>query len=295
MAPLLKQNASWQSIWGEGNLGNSYPTYDTRVAFGSGWSTGVASTMGGNFFKGGTGTALSFTPLNQCDTFIIGFAISPGSSSFTVNVNGGSTLATQNCTGTNAQGYLTITTTLGSNTLNIVSASTTVYINSIYAYNSTVKEISLFNTGWASAPIANEVNNTGGYTYNPLPGISNSNPDLVIIPQGINDWNLGTAFSAYNSSIQTAINQAKLNGASVILASDNASNTTYAVMAPYIADMKQLAAQNNIPYIDIWNLFGGGSYAVNNTAGLMTDAYHPNATGYGIIAPLYARALNAFM
>ncbi|WJR76743.1 SGNH/GDSL hydrolase family protein [Bradyrhizobium sp. NP1] len=48
--------------------------------------------------------------------------------------------------------------------------------------------------------------------------------------------------------------------------------------------MKSVAYSANVPFIDVWGLFGG---TWNSRA--MYDSLHPNRTGYGLIAG-YARA-----
>ena len=73
----------------------------------------------------------------------------------------------------------------------------------------------------------------------------------------------------------------------VILMSGVPSQTTVAsqaVQATYVAAMNSLAVTNGIMFIDIWNLMNSGSWAANNSAGLMSDNEHPNETGYGEIA-----------
>ncbi|WP_349644892.1 SGNH/GDSL hydrolase family protein [Bradyrhizobium sp. Leo170] len=53
----------------------------------------------------------------------------------------------------------------------------------------------------------------------------------------------------------------------------------YPTQAAYVANMKSLAYAANVPFIDIWGLFGG---TWNSSA--MNDPLHPNQTGYALIA-----------
>jgi lysophospholipase L1-like esterase len=59
---------------------------------------------------------------------------------------------------------------------------------------------------------------------------------------------------------------------------------SYATQAAYVANMKSLAYAANVPFIDIWELFGG-----TWKSSAMFDSLHPNRIGYGLIAD-YAKS-----
>jgi lysophospholipase L1-like esterase len=54
---------------------------------------------------------------------------------------------------------------------------------------------------------------------------------------------------------------------------------SYAAQEAYVTNMKKLAYTADVPFIDVWTLFGG---RWNKPA--MFDWLHPNQTGYELIA-----------
>jgi hypothetical protein len=58
---------------------------------------------------------------------------------------------------------------------------------------------------------------------------------------------------------------------------------SYETQEAYVANMKSLAYAANVPFIDVWALFGS-----RWKASAMFDSLHPNEVGYELIAE-YAR------
>ena len=289
LANLLK-NGSSSSQFGDSGVtqfGNSITNFNYQIALGTGWATlPTPGTAGGRFFSSssnGSG-ALAFTPLNQVDTVDIYWA--RGNGTFIVNVDGGSTLATINTAGSNGIAKSTVTFTLGTHTINIIQSGTTaVYIGGIDAYNSTLKEISVLNAGWCGSHVVDWA--SGDPAYGPMSALSVVAPNLTLVMAGINDWNSGTSLSTFSSLLGTIINTAKSSGSVILISgvpSQAAGHASYATQATYVAAMSTLAYSSNIPFIDMWNLFAGGTWEAANSAGLMYDSLHPNGTGYGVIA-----------
>jgi len=106
----------------------------------------------------------------------------------------------------------------------------------------------------------------------------------VIFQAGIiNDWDDAIPLSTVTSNMMAVINALKSVRCDVILMSGAPSQAgvyaSYATQAAYVANMKSLAYAANVPFIDIWELFGG---TWNSSA--MYDSLHPNENGYGRIA-----------
>jgi lysophospholipase L1-like esterase len=117
-----------------------------------------------------------------------------------------------------------------------------------------------------------------------LPAVAAISPNLVIFEAGIiNDWDDRIALSTVASNMMTVISALKSVNCDVILMSGVPSQAgdypSYATQATYVANMKSLAYLANVPFIDIWGLFGG---TWNSSA--MCDPLHPNQIGYGLIA-----------
>ena len=287
----LIPNGSWSSVWGDNNImasAGDLHNFDGRLSPSS-WvidSTVGSGTLCGGFFQGHPDTSsYSFTPTNRIDTIETWYARSPGNGFFTIDVDGGSPLATIDCAG--PEGFLKATTTcpLGFHTINLQRAATDanhVYLTALRAYNSALKEVSVYNLGgcrWGSGHFVID-----RHPWNTLPAIAAISPDLVIFQAGIiNDWDDAIPLSTVTSNMMAVINALKSVRCDVILMSGAPSQAgvyaSYATQAAYVANMKSLAYAANVPFIDIWELFGG---TWNSSA--MYDSLHPNENGYGRIA-----------
>jgi lysophospholipase L1-like esterase len=295
----LIPDGSWSSVWGDNNVtaaNGALYDYDTRLT-GSGWTIDNAKSSGtlcGGFFCEHESHAStnwqSFTPTNQIDTIEIWYARSPGNGYFTISIDGGPPLATVDCSGADAFSKATTTCPLGSHTITFRRTATTandVYLAAFRAYNSAKAEVSVYNLGgsrWTSADFV-----TNSYPWNTLPAIAAISPHLVIFEAGIiNDWDDCAPLSTVTSNMITVIHALKSVNCDVILMSGVPSQppvyASYATQAAYVANMKSLAYAANVPFIDVWGLFGG---SWNSSA--MYDSLHPNHVGCGLIAA-YAKS-----
>lgn len=243
-------------------------------------------------FASGSGT-LSFTPPNNVDTFVFYYPTNTTLGSCTVQIDSGATTSVNENLPAGGYTSVTLTASLGSHTFNVNWASGVCFWASIVGYNSSSKEISIYNMGWAASLAANWDAST--YGWDPINAIALVAPDLTFIDLTINDWNAGTNLSTYSAEIQALITAAKASG-DVILMSGNPSDPTFgsdaslATQQTYVAAMETLAYSNNVPMIDVWTLFGG-TWSGPNTSGWMFDSLHPNGTGYGMIAGYVNEAL----
>lgn len=290
-------NAKSNSFWGDANLGYTpYQAYDPRVVIGASWSRGGATTVapGGWLLRANTGvtTTTSFTPSDEVDTFDIYYVVNTGNGTFTANIDGGATLATVDTSvGTPGIYKTTITATKGAHTVNVQrTAGGAFYVVGIDAYDSTARDVAIWNLGaasWASADWAVSTN-----AWNPAPGLTGIAPDLTLINLGINDWkDTPVSVSTYTTNLQTLITAAKAAGDVVLVAPfpSSTARASVAQQAPFIDAIVSLGETNSCPVLSLTHRFT--SWADANTVGYTYDALHPNALGYADVAQALAPLL----
>lgn len=275
------------------NKGASYTAYDSRIT-----TSGTVDMSNSNLGSGlggilptmaATGT-FSFTPDSPVDTFEFGYVMVKGT--FTsglvggivgVAIDGGAATNIDTSTASNDFYAQTVfNPSVGTHTLNASYVSgNRVWIEQIYAYNSAVKEISVLNAGVSAATISSLVSNT--FTYQAPGRITSLAPDLTILMMEINDWNAPTALATFKSSTQSAITTCAAVGDVILVTgfpSNPATKSSLAVQQTYVDVYKQLSNENQIPLIDVWGQFFGGSWA---GSGYMSDDLHPTQAGYGVM------------
>jgi lysophospholipase L1-like esterase len=285
----LIPNGSWSSVWGDNvsAAAGDLHAFDARLHR-AGWPISTIKTSGtlcGGSFRGRLSTiSQSFTPTNPIDTIEVWHARSPESGRFTIDVDGGPPLATVHCAGANAFMKAKATCPLGHRTINLrkTTDSKDVYLTGLRCFNSAIKEVSVYNLGgcrWGSADFV-----VDNHPWSTLPAVTAIAPNLVIFEAGIiNDWDDHVPLSTVTANMTTVIKALKSVNCDVILMSGAPSQAgvyaSYPMQAAYVANMKALAYATNVPFIDIWGLFGG-----TWNAPAMNDPLHPNQTGYALIA-----------
>lgn len=277
--------AEAETFFGEAGVtfATPYNSYDPRLVLGTGWGTsGATLGLGGSFFNtSATTAALSFTPTTAVDTFDIYYARNSGLATFTVNVDGGSTLATVNGAGAATLLKQTVTATLGTHTLNIQNSTAGItYINGVHAYSSAAKKVALLNmgrTGWKTADWLDA--SSGWSPFNALPLVA---ADLTVINLGINDAINAVPLATYEANLRALATQAARSGAGDVL-----------VVVPFPVDVTQASLATQQSYwaaasrlkdvavvLDLG--FRYGSREAMATHGLTngSDTLHPNASGY---------------
>jgi lysophospholipase L1-like esterase len=295
----LVPNGSWSSVWGDNNvIANAGDLHGFDARLNAGWTVDyikASGTLCGGFFHGQpTTTTHSFTPTNPIDTIEVWYAQAPNSGDFTVDVDGGLPLATVNCDGPDALLKATARCPLGSHTINLQRTANSegdIHLTGLRVYNSAMKEVSVYNLGgcrWTSADFVVKT-----YPWSTLPAVTAIAPNLVIFQAGqVNDWDNHTPLPTVTENMMVVIDALRSVKCDVILMSGVPSKPdylpSYAAQEAYVDNMKKLAYAANVPFIDVWTLFGG---SWNKSA--MFDWLHPNQTGYELIAS-YARtaALN---
>lgn len=286
LASALGMTAGWQNLFGQGNA--TLTSFDSRVGM-TGTFTTSSVSFGGNVFRMAAAATLAFTPTVNCDTFDV-YSVNNGVGQFTINLDGGATLATVNTTADGAIVKTTVSGSLAGHTLNMVWVSGTPYILGCDCYATGTKQISVWNGGWLSSTSVNWASNVGN--FNPSAALQNYLlPDLSIIDIGINDWIAVTDIPTYKAGLQTVISACLATG-DVILKTPAPSQITVTDLATqrrYVQAMYDLAQANNVALVDGFYRFG--SYEIANPLGFYTDNKHPTATGYADIAAALRSAI----
>jgi lysophospholipase L1-like esterase len=273
------------SIFGNGATAVALPTVDSRNNWASGWNPDGNQSVGSRMFVSPSPntSTWSFQPTETVDTFEVYYITQPGQGTFTLNVNGGATLATVDSSQANSIGRQVVTTTLGTNTLNIArTTGGTVRIVGLVAYNSAFKQLNVMNWGWSgsttgswddAASVWLPAAVTAQWNGTALPSM-----DFYVICLSVNDANAGTALATYRSELATLVDAGLTAGADVILMSgppaDPASFASLATQRAYVSEMFSLALEKNLPFIDLHAIIE--SYAVGNALGYYYDTLHPN-------------------
>lgn len=282
------------NVIGTGNL--TWSTSDSRtVLSGGATQAAVNLTIGGAMAQlTATGNTFSFTPVANCDTFDV-YSIKTGATgAFTINLDGGATLATVSGTITPAQIIkTTVSGTLAGHTLNCVWSSGTCYVVGVHAYDSTVKCVECMNFGASGALTSNLVDLTAGYSWGDPTSLAVFGVDCWFLNIGINDMNTGASLTTALNNVQTLINKYRglTKVADCILVNPwPISLTVSQNQSSYADGLRALALANNIPLIDMYAYFGG-DYVRANALGLTFDTLHPNGPGYNMYAAAHMAAL----
>jgi lysophospholipase L1-like esterase len=264
-----------QSFWGNNRLNNStsLAAFDSRAAMGA-WTIELFSNaIGGSFLKGAAGTAFSWTPAVQVDTFDIYYI----NGSFNANIDGGANTA--NTPGGVNVKKMTMTAALGTHTLNLTYVSGTVYVMGVDAYNSAVKQVSCWNWGYYGSDTTNWVTSTN--LYDAVPAITFMAPDLSIIDLTINDIGNSVPVATAKTNLQTVINTCRLSGDVILnvpVPGQISGGRTQAVIDSFASMIYDVAIANDCPMVSFNRRWV--NYTSSNALGFMADALHPSTIGY---------------
>lgn len=295
-----------ESFFGTNNTqAVAYAVYNPAVNLLTGSFTQTTSppTFCGNLFRGvAVGNTMSWTPLIAFDSIDVYYAQAGSAGSFTVNVDGGATLATVNANNAN-QIYVKQAITgvaLGTHTINLaVSVGTSSFILGMAVRNSTSQSVEVYTLGNSGTTVSNLLRPSGGVTgYLTPAGLQVLGPDMTFINLTINDINNQvTTVAQYSIDLQTIISAALATGDCCLVIGNpgNVAGWTNGIVAPqYQNAVYALAASNGIPVVDITQRWV--SYAVTNPVMPYGDAgagsIHPTAIGYADIASAYRLLFN---
>ncbi|MFG6441121.1 SGNH/GDSL hydrolase family protein [Roseateles sp. LKC17W] len=281
--------------------GTTFNQYFPSLNPGAGWVNSPQGSLGKNSLENSTTTnALPLTasvPVNTGEIFYFSKPVDGTAAfgTFTVNVDGGATLATVDCNAAKTMRKQVVTFARGYHTLNVVPPGGGVYvvIAGMIAYDSENPGVQVLNLGYAGGTAATL---KGSGTLATSNVISTLGCKLIILGNLINDWVAGTNVATFKADTQTLITAAKNGGAcDVVLITDIPTApgvASYATQAAYLTAYRELAAENSLILID-WYTQSGGTYEAANAAGLMYDDRHESALGYTRKAEMVASVLAA--
>lgn len=266
------------AIIGSGGT-SSYTTFDPRITKAS-WAenAGLNSALGNAFSSSTNGAVLTFTPTNSFDSVQVWYPRAASQGTFTVDIGGASSTAV-NASGANALLSTTVTATLGTATVNITKTNTSAnYVLGIRTWNSAAKEVEIFQAGWSGAVASQFVVTTNAWdSKNQITDLA---PDLTIIDITINDAIAATSIATYKANLQSLVTACLLSG-DVIMSTgipSIISSQSLATQQTFIDAAAEVAATNNIMFVDIWRRFE--SYEISQPVGFYADTLHPSGTGY---------------
>lgn len=265
---------SAQNFFGSGNvtLGN----YDTRVTNSGSTSLGsVNATLGGALLQlTGVGT-WTYTPATACTVWDVYSVKTGGTGSFEINRDGGAADAT--VTGTTTPATIVKTTVSGAGTaLNMVRTVGTCYVAGVSAYTAT-KCVEVWNMGASGLKAANLATTTLGYSE--LNALAFYAPNLTVLMVGINDWEAFTSMAAWQASMRSVIDTARISGDVVLVTPVPTGGTaTLNKQKEYVDATYDLAQFYGIPLVDNWSRWA--EYTAPNAAGFYFDTLHPAGPGY---------------
>lgn len=277
--------AEWNNWFGVGNFGQLGAPSDPRLVIGSAWAASFAqSSLGGYPLVATANTnALSFTPTENVDTFVVFYIQTAAAGSFNMNINGGANTLVNVQNAATLMASATLTGVLGANTINITQNAGTISIIGVDAYNSQIPTVRVMNAGWSGSQINDW--QIGGLTSAwPKNALKTMAPDLTLIDMTINDWVNQTNPAGYLAAIQGMITTAQLSGDVAIITGNpsQASVVPVAQQKVYVGLCAQAAQAAKIPFIDVFSRFV--SWELSNPEGFNYDYLHPNGLGYADIA-----------
>jgi hypothetical protein len=258
---------SRQGAWlGTQNLGVTYAAqYDPRFVPGTGWASASSSLGEAGISLGNAMTLqatsatgpLSFTPVESWDRLVTYYATYSAGGTFTVDT-GGSVLTTQSTVNA-TQSIGSVTTSAASNAVQTANVKVPTLGSGVYligqeSYQSTVSEARIRTIGWNAAKSSDLSDTT--FPFSTLNALSYLGGDLTIICCMRNDqWN-NLSVSAFQTNLAKIAAQAQSFG-DVILFVDHAPQTwPYNNDPAFIAAIYAVAAQYNLPVVDITRRIG---------------------------------------
>lgn len=275
------------SLFGTGRADLNPPTMtnflsaETRVTLGAGWQQLVTETVGGYpFFNNSTTNSLSFTPTEAFDTIDIYDNANEAFADYTVNVDGGATLATVTASGESRIRKTTVTCDRATHTINIQATGTgkNFILLAVATSDSTASSVLVHSAGASGIQAVQAAASTGSTSY--AAGIAAIAPDLTILNLGTNDWINGISASAFDSAMRSLITAAQTTG-DVLLIVPPYSNPSVTALANQDAisnQIRALADSLSLPYIDQQAFIG--AYAAANAEGMYFDDTHESGAGY---------------
>ncbi len=275
-----------------GAVGGARYTYDTRFA-NNGWSESPWLTLGGAAFSAasaGVGSTLVFAPGFAANMFSVVYPGTSTGGSYSVTATGGGAV-----TANSAQPNALYTATAAAPS---VSAANTVTLDvtqagakalCVEAYDSGAASVNIINAGFGGSNVTQWVADTN--PWDALQTLQYLKPALTVVEAGVNEPGQGVSVASFTADLQQIVTAAQAVG-DVVLVTGN-PQATAAAHAPYMAAMRQLAAQDGIPVLSVDLRWGTQAQAAATSPAMMNagELVHPNAVGYADIGAALANML----
>lgn len=295
--------------------------------------TGAMSTNGlvgvgyGSITSASNGQALPQATINLTST--VGFSVANGYVNLAVTTSAGVQAVT--CTGLTAStvtgcsggtgtmstgGAITISNRVQSVSYSNVGGAKTLTltanndgfakISGIKFYNNAIPAFDLIRSGAYGSPVANFITGTAFELY--LEALLRNTsyqrlcPDLTLIMEAANDSNGNTGVSAYQTNLQTLVNDAKTCGDVILIAGTPYSAEVPSVYQQYIDAISAVGVASQVPVLYISGFSGGhasrwGTYSnittVAPTYFTFGDPTHPGGNLYRDLGHAVAEVVDA--
>ncbi len=268
--------------WGLGQTIANFLTGDGRFAAAGAMAVGPSLSFGGNAFNAVAAGSLSFTSQTNGDTCELFWRDGAVGRDFSWQVDGG---AVNNVFSSGATQLVKTTIPLGSvgaHTVTVNWALGSITPISFNVFNSTRKEISVWNIGVCGITSAGLINNTDP-SISRLSLISNAltKSDCVIINIGTNDWRTSVTVAAFQANLTALVQAYQATTATIIIRVPvfDPSGTGNAIFQQqYIDAMYGVAATFGLPIVDVRKRWGSNAAAV--AAGFQNPGdVHPTPAG----------------
>lgn len=266
---------------GVGKSTANYALYNLAVTIGSATFAGTNVGPGGPLWNHALTTGpMRFTPAAAFDRIRVFWKGNTTGRNIVWTTSSGST---GSLVGDSTFVFKTSVLTCTSSTWIEFKASTAATVEwvGVETYNNSGSKLFISNCGWGGSTSGDWVQATGGGTR-PLVSIPLIAPDLAIINLNINDMFAGTTTATWKANVQQIIDAVKLSGNVILVTSNPLNISKYgseAAQAPFFTAIAELAAANNIPFVDMKTHLGG-TWVAADASGYMSDNEHMLAAGY---------------
>lgn len=286
-------NAGAQNVWCDGGSWGqaqtiaNFLTGDARCGVTGAWALGSGKSPGGNAFACTATGTMTFLPQGNFDTVEVYWRDGALGRNITVQI-GSDTPVAINSTGPTQLAMTPVTAVggVGHQTITLTWVAGSAGALGISCYDSTRKEVTVWNWGICGGTSTNMVDNSDTAVGRlACMTAAKTKPDLAIVEGGvINDWRTSLDVTTVTiPNLTSMVTTLKGGGSDVILRVPNFDNGSAGLTAQqqnYVNAMYQVSAAQNVGIIDIRKKWVSYANAVTNGWNTASDAVHPTAAGY---------------
>lgn len=257
-----------------------------RWSIGAGW-TAFSCNWGaaGMVYCNNITTTLSWGPYD-CDGFRIMYLKATTTfvgtaNAIDVNIDGGSTLTTLDCSGTKSINVATVSaSSFGSHTLNMVARNPGKgFIVAVEPIVNAAK-IAFCNGGIPSSATGGWANDATGFGLPEFTGVKTAvaaTPDLTVVNLGLNDQNTGVSQSTYRTNLRTIIATLQAASSDVLLVYPNQNTLSNTSNMTFIrAEIKDAAKDYGCSLVDLYQYGAVGGDGTHPGTSFMTGKWAPD-------------------